>query len=123
MTPPFTIVAAGDSAIIVEFEERIDPTVNARAIGCAESIVAAAIAGEYSSRAVAAVRRGREADDENARCRVAESRQRLGPVFLPPITQRRFLGDLFAPADETRALAASNHRSVELFERGHAESC
>jgi inhibitor of KinA len=39
------IVAAGDSALIVEFDERIDREVNARAIACAEAIRAAGVAG------------------------------------------------------------------------------
>lgn len=39
------IVPAGDSALIVEFEERIDPAINARAIALADSLEAAAIAG------------------------------------------------------------------------------
>ena len=43
MTP--RIVQAGDSAVIVEFEERIDPVVNARVIAVAESIQGAALAG------------------------------------------------------------------------------
>ena len=41
----FRIVPAGDSALIVEFEERIDPDVNARTIACAEGIQAARLAG------------------------------------------------------------------------------
>ena len=41
----FRVVPAGDSALIVEFEERIDPAVNARAVALADSIQAAAIAG------------------------------------------------------------------------------
>jgi inhibitor of KinA len=41
----FRVVPAGDSALMVEFEERIDPVVNARAIGAAEGIQNAAIAG------------------------------------------------------------------------------
>ncbi|MGH9144206.1 MAG: 5-oxoprolinase subunit PxpB [Vicinamibacterales bacterium] len=41
----FRIVPAGDSALIVEFEERIDPEVNARTIAAAEAIQAAGIAG------------------------------------------------------------------------------
>ena len=41
----FRIVPAGDSAMIVEFEERIDPDVNARAISCAEAVQAARLAG------------------------------------------------------------------------------
>ena len=36
---------AGDSALIVEFEERIDPAVNARAIALADAVRATAIAG------------------------------------------------------------------------------
>ena len=39
------IVPAGDSALIVEFEERIDPAINARAIALADLLQAAAIAG------------------------------------------------------------------------------
>jgi inhibitor of KinA len=41
----FRLVPGGDSALIVEFEERIDPAVNARAIALADSIQAAAMAG------------------------------------------------------------------------------
>jgi inhibitor of KinA len=41
----FRIVPAGDSALIVEFEERIDPSVNARTIACAEAIQAANLSG------------------------------------------------------------------------------
>jgi inhibitor of KinA len=39
------IVPAGDAALIVELEERIDPVVNARTIALADGIQAAAIAG------------------------------------------------------------------------------
>src|SRR5579864_5548783 len=39
------IVTAGDSAVVVEFEERIDPAVNAQAIALAESIQASAVSG------------------------------------------------------------------------------
>jgi len=41
----FRVVPAGDSAIVVEFEERIDPAVNARAISLAEAIEGEALAG------------------------------------------------------------------------------
>ncbi len=45
--PPggWRILPAGDSALIVEFEERVDPQVNARAIACARAIHAARHAG------------------------------------------------------------------------------
>jgi inhibitor of KinA len=41
----FRLVQAGDSAITVEFEERIDPAVNARAIALARSVSAARLIG------------------------------------------------------------------------------
>jgi inhibitor of KinA len=41
----FRIVPAGDSAVVVEFEERIDPAINARAIALAGSLQAALIPG------------------------------------------------------------------------------
>jgi inhibitor of KinA len=41
----FRIVPAGESALIVEFEERIDPGVNARAIACARALETARIPG------------------------------------------------------------------------------
>ena len=41
----FRIVPAGESALIVEFEERIDAEVNARTIACAEAILSARLAG------------------------------------------------------------------------------
>jgi KipI family sensor histidine kinase inhibitor len=44
-TRNFRIVPAGDSAIVVELEERIDPAVNARVIRLADAISAAAIPG------------------------------------------------------------------------------
>ena len=41
----YRTVSAGDSALVVEFEERIDPSVNARTIAFAEAVQAAHIAG------------------------------------------------------------------------------
>src|SRR4051794_12021711 len=45
MANSYRIVPAGDAALIVEFDERIDPIVNARTIACAEAIQAANVAG------------------------------------------------------------------------------
>lgn len=45
MTGHLRIVPAGDSALIVEFEERIDPAVNVRAIALADAVQRASIAG------------------------------------------------------------------------------
>jgi inhibitor of KinA len=41
----FRIVPAGDSALVVEFEERIDPIVNARTVAFADAVQAAAVSG------------------------------------------------------------------------------
>jgi len=41
----FRILPAGDSVLVVEFEERIDPVINARAIALAESVQAAGLSG------------------------------------------------------------------------------
>jgi KipI family sensor histidine kinase inhibitor len=45
MSGPFRIVAAGDSAVIVEFEERIDPDINARAVALAGLIRTSGLQG------------------------------------------------------------------------------
>ena len=42
---PFRMVPAGDSALIVEFDERIDPIVNAKAVAVADAIHAARVSG------------------------------------------------------------------------------
>jgi inhibitor of KinA len=41
----FRIVPAGDSAVLLEFDERIDPAVNARAVAVAQSIEASPVDG------------------------------------------------------------------------------
>ena len=41
----YRLVAAGDSAVVVEFEERIDPAVNARTIAFAEAVQGANLPG------------------------------------------------------------------------------
>jgi inhibitor of KinA len=41
----FRLVPAGDAAVIAEFEERIDPVVNARAVALADAVRAASITG------------------------------------------------------------------------------
>ena len=45
MSMAYRIVPAGESAVIVEFDERIDPDVNARTIACADAIEAAGVRG------------------------------------------------------------------------------
>jgi inhibitor of KinA len=45
--PAVRIVSAGDSALFVEFEERIDAAINARAIALAAAVLAAGIGGVH----------------------------------------------------------------------------
>ena len=45
VAPLYRIVPAGDSALVVELEARIDPEVNARVIALAEAVQAAGLAG------------------------------------------------------------------------------
>jgi inhibitor of KinA len=45
VTGDFRIILAGDSTVIVQFEERIDATINARAVRLAEAVETAALSG------------------------------------------------------------------------------
>ena len=45
MTDDFQIVPAGDAALIVQFAERIDPAINARAIAMADALRALPLPG------------------------------------------------------------------------------
>ena len=97
------IVLAGDSAMIVEFADRIDASVNAQAVGLAESVRAAALPYGRSPRFSVSVRPIAAATEEAAWARArrileaeeargaagaacaggARARPRLG-VFLRP---------------------------------------
>ena len=45
MTTGFRIVPAGDASLLVQFEERIDPSIHARIVGAASAVRAAALPG------------------------------------------------------------------------------
>jgi len=45
MSEPFSIVAAGDSAVVVRFDERVDPVVNTRAVSLAAGLAAEQLGG------------------------------------------------------------------------------
>src|SRR5213076_1329459 len=79
-----------------------------------EEEVARPVAGEDAPRAVAAVRRRREAEDHDARRGVAEARDRAAPVVLVreggPLDAR----DLLAPGDQSRAAPAGDDLGFEL---------
>lgn len=85
----FRIVAAGESALIVEFEERIDPAINARAIACAEAIHTARVAGVRdvvpAYRSVAVYFDPLRTDGDALRQRMAqEAAQPPGPPAASP---------------------------------------
>jgi hypothetical protein len=73
-----------------------------------EEEVSRLVSGEDPSRAVSAVRRGRQADDEKARSRISECGNGPAPVRLSAKAARRVAGGLFAPRDETWAPAAGD---------------
>src|SRR6266850_2300831 len=85
-----------------------------------EEPVAAAIAGEHAARAVAAVGRGREPDQQQPRARVTEARKRTRPVALAPIAERRRGGGSLAMRDESPAAPAAHDPRVETLERRRA---
>jgi KipI family sensor histidine kinase inhibitor len=45
MTDAYRIVSAGDSALILEFEDRIDPAINARAVAVADRVASVKLSG------------------------------------------------------------------------------
>ena len=61
------------------------------------------IAGEDTAGPVAAVRRRRQAKDEDPRVRVAEARDRPAPVLLVAEPRDLLPGDELAPRDQPRA--------------------
>ena len=75
--------------------------------------IAGAIAGEHAPGAIRAVRRGSEADDQELRVRIAESRDRPAPILLIAIRAALGACDFFAVANQARTFAALNDLSVE----------
>jgi hypothetical protein len=77
--------------------------------------IAAAVAGEHAPGAISAVRRRRKSDDQYARFRIAEARQRFRPVILVEVSSRRILCAGFTPAHQTGAFITVNDLPVELL--------
>ena len=84
-----------------------------------EQEVARAVAGEDPAGPVPAVRRGREAEDQDPRGRIAEALHRPAPVVPVAVRRPLLARDLLAPLDEPRAAAAVDDRLVERFQGGH----
>jgi hypothetical protein len=63
------------------------------------------------------VRARREPEDEHAGVRVAESRNRLAPVFGVAVRTAFFARDLLAPGDEPRAAMTRGDVAIQFRER------
>jgi inhibitor of KinA len=131
----FRILLAGDSALVVEFEERIDPEVNARAIALADALQSAGLAGVRdvvpTFRSVAVyfdpLHTGGDAliarvETEAARAS-PEAHATRPPVRIPVCYGGELgpdLGDVaaFANMDEAAVVAAHTARTYRVFMLG-----
>ena len=103
-----------DESIV--FRDRCRLVRKSRSVESAIQPFSAAISGEGASRAVASVGRGSQADDEDPRVRVPESRDRPTPVI--PIAEGGAFraGDLLAVSHEPRTLATCDNLGRHPFE-------
>ena len=131
----FRIVSAGDSAIVVEFENRIDPAVNARAIAVADAIQAAGLPGVRdvvpTFRSVAIYFDPLHTDGDALMARVeteaASSSQEADAARNPIRIPVCYGGDLgpdlgavaeFSQLDEATVVALHSGRSYRVFMLG-----
>lgn len=129
------IVSAGDSAIVVEFDDRVDPSVNARAIAVADAIQAAGLAGVRdvvpTFRAVAIYFDPLHTDGDALMARVeaeaAGSSQQADAERTPVRIPVCYGGDLgpdlgavaeFSQLDEATVVALHTGRSYRVFMLG-----
>ncbi len=82
-----------------------------------EEEIAGFVASEDPARSVSPVGRGREADYENPRPRVAEGRKRPPPVRFSPEPARRILRGELPPGDESRAAFAGDDLPLDAAQR------
>lgn len=131
----FRIVSAGDSALVVEFEDRIDASVNARAIGVADALQAAGLAGVRdivpTFRSVAIYFDPLHTDGDALVARVEAEASRpppdavaaRAPVRIPVCYGGELGPDLgavavFAQMDEAGVVAAHTARTYRVFMLG-----
>lgn len=88
----------------------------ARAIQRLVQKIAGAVSGEYSPRAVAAMRSGRKAQNQKLGAPIAEAWNRLAPVVPLKVRAALVPRDLFAVPYETRARATVNDFPIQLFQ-------
>src|SRR6185437_4698614 len=90
---------------------------------CGPQEVAARVAGEDAPGPIAAVGRGREPDDQDARRWIAEAGQRPRPVRLAREPSRRLARRLLAPGHEPRTPNAVDDLGFDGRERGLYQHC
>jgi hypothetical protein len=83
---------------------------------------ARAVAGEDSSGSVAAMRGGRQAQQQDARVRVAEPGHRSSPIRLVPEGGAPFPRDFLAVTPQTRTTIAADDGAADEVESGHAKA-
>ena len=85
--------------------------------------VAGAVAGKRPARSVGSVGAGREAKNEDARVRIAESGNRFGPVFLVAVRLATRLANATNVGDESRAPRALCDVLLKLIQDGEGMFC
>src|SRR5260370_26848799 len=95
----------------------------ARAVEGAIEPIAGAVAGEDAAGAVAAVRRGRQSDDQQPRRRIAEPRHRASPVYLVLVGRPLVVRDLLAPRHKARAQPARDDLLLQFLQRLLRRAC
>ena len=112
----------GDSDVCVEENQAVATAFRCGLVGktgameCVKQEVARAVAGEGASRAIAAVSRGSQADDEELRMRIAKSGNGLAPVVAFEESAAFGASDGLAITHQTRALPAGNDFLVQDFQ-------
>ncbi len=96
--------------------DRLGTAREPRRVQGAEEEIARLVSREHASGAVASVRRGGEADEEDPGAGIAEGRERPRPVPLPPEAERRMPRGLFPPRDQARAAAAGDDLALDPLE-------
>lgn len=79
----------------------------------AKEPIATAVAGKHAAGAIAAVRRRRQADNQQPRLGIAEAGDGLAPIFIFGKAFHFFARHLLAPGDEPRASRAGDDLLLE----------
>src|SRR5690242_3540363 len=103
--------ALQDESVVASRARRLIREARAMERGVEE--VTRAIAGEDASRAIRAVRAGREAEDHELRFRIAEAAHRPTPIRVREVRASLLHRDGFAMRDQTRTRATRDELVIE----------